>query len=416
MTKHGDADRAPRILCVADEWPWPERSGYRIRLANVLRGLARLGSVDLLVLHGEHGGTPSEVAVPSGEPVASVRTAPLPAPVRTRAGLVSWWRGDLPRRVAWRDWSAARAAVGAAVQDGYDLVWWSHLDTWIVLGDVSTVPAIVDLDNLEDEWLAGRRGLGRRGRRASWPRAAIAAGLDAIDAGRWRRWQDRAAARAATALVCSEEDRVRLGRSRVRVVANGYATPSRPVGHPERAVPEDGGVVAFVGLQTYAPNVDAARFLVEEVLPRLREVRPAVTVRLIGRPGPEVDRLRGPGVEVLGEVADLDAALAAADLVAVPVRFGGGTRIKVLEAMAHRIPIVSTSLGCAGLGLRGEVEVTIADDATSFAAACLRLLADRDLRIARTTAAAAVHAARFEWTVIAEDVVGIARDALTVPA
>jgi glycosyltransferase involved in cell wall biosynthesis len=374
-----------------------------------------MGTVDLLVLHGEHGATPSDVVVPSGEPVASVRTAPLPAPVRTRSGLVSWWRGDLPRRVAWRDWSAARAAVAAAVDDGYDLVWWSHLDTWIVLGERGGAPAIVDLDNLEDDWLAGRR-LVRRERTEPWLRSVVAARLDAIDARRWRRWQDRAAARAVAAIVCSEEDRVRLGGSRVRVLPNGYATPARPVGHPERAVPADGGVVAFVGLQTYEPNVDAARFLVEEVLPRLRVVRPEVALHLIGRPGPEVERLRGSAVEVLGEVADLDAALAAADLVAVPVRFGGGTRIKVLEAMAHRIPIVSTSLGCAGLGLRDEVEVTIADDAASFAAACLRLLADRDLRVARTTAAGATHAARFEWAVIAEDVVGIARDALAVPA
>jgi glycosyltransferase involved in cell wall biosynthesis len=401
---------------VADEWPWPERSGYRIRLANVLRGLARLGAVDLLVLHGEGAEVRTDAAVPAGEPVGTVRSAPLPAPVRTRSGLLRWWRGDLPRRVAWRDWTSARDALDAVVAEGYDLVWWSHLDTWIVLGERSAAPAIVDLDNLEDAWLAGRRAVGRRSRSASRLRALVASGLDAVDARRWRRWQDRAATTAAAALVCTEDDLARVGGPRVRILRNGYPTPDHPVGHPDRAVPEAGGVVAFVGLQTYEPNVDAARFLVDEVLPRLRVARPAVAIRLIGRAGPEVERLGAPGVEVLGEVEDLDAALAPADLIAVPIRFGGGTRIKVLEAMAHRIPIVSTSLGCAGLGLRDGVEVTIADDAAAFAAACARLLADRPLRESRATAAARTHAARFEWTVIAEDVVGIAREALAVSA
>ena len=109
MVTHTGAAGSPRILCVADERPWPERSGYRIRLANVVRGLADAGEVDLLVLHGESAEV-GDTTVPDGEPVRRIVTAPLPVPVRSRAGLLAWLRSGLPRRIAWRDWSAARAA------------------------------------------------------------------------------------------------------------------------------------------------------------------------------------------------------------------------------------------------------------------------------------------------------------------
>jgi glycosyltransferase involved in cell wall biosynthesis len=411
VATHTGAAGSPRILCVADERPWPERTGYRIRLANVVRGLADAGEVDLLVLHGEPDAV-ADATVPDGEPVRRIVTAPLPVPVRTGRGLLLWLRSGRPRRIVWRDWTAARAAFDRTIADGYDLVWWSHLDTWVELGARTDRPAVVDLDNLEDRWLAGRRAVSRQGSRRGRIRDAVATRLDSIDAARWRRLQARAADATAAAIVCTEADRVAVARPKVRIVPNGYARPPAPVGHPERPVPASGGVVAFVGLQTYEPNVDASRFLVEQVLPHLRAARPDAEVHLIGRAGPEVEALAEPGVRVLGEVADLDAALAGADLVAVPVRFGGGTRIKVLEAMAQRIPIVTTSAGCEGLGVRDGVEAEVADDPAAFAAACDRLLADPERRVALAGAAAALHAARFEWRTIREGIAVIARDAM----
>ena len=416
MATHGGAEGEPRtslrILCVADERPWPERSGYRIRLANVLRALARVGTVDLLVLHGDAADAAAmDLGVPAGEPVRSVRSAPLPVPVRTRAGILPWLRGDLPRRVAWRDWSAAGDAFTRALADGYDLVWWSHLDTWVMLGEDLAVPAVVDLDNLEDRWLDGRRALRRGEGMLGRVRATVAGRLDVIDAARWRRLQARAGTVAAAAVVCTEADRAEVGGARVRVVPNGFVTPEHPIGRPDRPVPAGGGVLAFVGLQTYEPNVDAVRFLVHEVLPHLRRTRPDVEVHLIGRAGPEVEALAGPGVRVLGEVDDLAGALAAVDLVVVPIRFGAGTRIKVLEAMAHRIPIVTTSIGCEGLGLHDAVEAVIADDPVAFAAACDRLLDDPTARVSMADAAARAHAERYDWSAIGDGIAAIAREA-----
>ena len=408
MVTHTGAAGSARILCVADERPWPERSGYRIRLANVVRGLADAGEVDLLVLHGESGEV-GDTTVPDGEPVRRIVTAALPVPVRSRVGLLAWLRSGLPRRIAWRDWSAARAAFDRTIADRYDLVWWSHLDTWAALGASTDRPAVVDLDNLEDRWLAGRRAVPRHGSRRGRLRDAVVARLDAIDAARWRRLQTRAADVTAATIVCTEADRAAIARPKVRIVPNGYARPAAPVGHPERPVPARGGVVAFVGLLTYAPNVDAARFLVEQVLPHLRAARPDVEVHLVGRAGPEVEALAAPDVLVFGEVDEVAAALARADLVAVPVRFGGGTRIKVLEAMAQRVPIVTTSVGCEGLGVRDGVEAVVVDDPVAFARACDDLLGDPVRRGALTAAAAELHAARFDWPAIRGEIAAIAR-------
>ena len=106
-----------RILCVADEFPWPERTGYRIRLANMLRGLAEAGTVDLMILHP---GAPNDLGVseiaeeyraPLNEPVERTVVVNVPTPVASLRGVIPWLSSGLPRRVAWRDWSAARVAL-----------------------------------------------------------------------------------------------------------------------------------------------------------------------------------------------------------------------------------------------------------------------------------------------------------------
>lgn len=407
-----------RILCIADEFPWPERTGYRIRLANMLRGLGEVGVVDLMILHPGDDDESSvdrakqEYRAPVGEPVQRTAVARVPLPSASLRGVIPWIASGLPRRVAWRDWSGARSAVSRQIGNGYDLIWWSHLDAWAAIGDVANVPCIVDLDNLEDKkMLTSRRAQERpplRDVKASI-RFAIVSELDRVDIRRWRRSQLKASLKADGVIVCSQQDRMALGGEKTYVIENGYVTPDTPVGHPERQVDDKGGALVFIGLQTYEPNIDGSRFLVEQVLPILQELRPDVSIRIVGRAGPDVQELARSHVVVTGEVESIEDELASADVSVVPLRIGAGTRIKILEALAHRLPIVTTSLGCEGLSLISGVHCEIADSAKAFAVSCDLLLSDAGKRTEMTEAGAALQGENFDWLKIRSRIAELAQ-------
>jgi len=138
----------------------------------------------------------------------------------------------------------------------------------------------------------------------------------------------------------------------------------------------------FVGTLGYFPNADAAVHLCREVLPLVRNrASREVRVRIVGGgAGPEVLALvRLPGVSIEGPVTTLHAYYRSADLIAVPVRAGGGTRIKLLEALAHARPVVATPIGAEGIAADHGQHLLLADTPESFADACIRVLHDQAL-------------------------------------
>jgi glycosyltransferase involved in cell wall biosynthesis len=175
----------------------------------------------------------------------------------------------------------------------------------------------------------------------------------------------------------SEDEARRLddhvGDARVLVVPNGLVVPSRP---PD---PRPGATdLVLVAGYGYPPNAEAARVLVDEVWPRVRAVRRDVGVTLIGRDLPEIDaqRWRRAGVDVLGVVDNPAPHLArAAALVFLP-SWSTGTQLKVAEAIATGLPVVTTPPVARALGLREGEEVLLADDAAEASAQTLRLLGD----------------------------------------
>ena len=135
---------------------------------------------------------------------------------------------------------------------------------------------------------------------------------------------------------------------------------SRPVGKVPVGSPP---TVLFQGLLSYPPNIDAARWLAGEVGPRCGPSVPGVAVRLVGEHGPELwTWTTRRASSVVGRVPDMTAELARADLVAVPIRYGSGTRVKIIEAFAHRVPVVSTTVGAEGIGAADGVHLLMGDD------------------------------------------------------
>jgi sugar transferase (PEP-CTERM/EpsH1 system associated) len=141
--------------------------------------------------------------------------------------------------------------------------------------------------------------------------------------------------------------------------------------------------LVFVGSMDWMPNIDGAVWFVNEVLPLIRRKMPDCSLAVVGRtPGREVTELaeRDPGIRITGTVADVRPWLWESKVSIVPLRIGGGTRLKIYEAMAARTPVVSTTVGAEGLDISRGENILIADEPEAFAEACVRLLGDRDER------------------------------------
>jgi polysaccharide biosynthesis protein PslH len=180
---------------------------------------------------------------------------------------------------------------------------------------------------------------------------------------------------------------------------------------PRRAdPPSDGRTLIFFGLLSYAPNVDGVIYFVRDIWPRIAEAHPEARCKIIGgQPPPSLLTLAGPRVELTGFVEDLRPHLAAAAAVVVPLRLGGGTRLKIVEAMAMGKAIVSTTLGAEGIEALPNRDLFIEDEPVAFANAVSRLLADPDLaaRIGQSARRLAVQ--RYSWNGAAQALEGFYR-------
>jgi polysaccharide biosynthesis protein PslH len=167
-------------------------------------------------------------------------------------------------------------------------------------------------------------------------------------------------------------------------------------------MPIEEGSLLFTGRMNYPPNIDAACFFAQEILPLVRAVAPHARFHIVGAdPAPEVRALASEAIVVHGRVTDVRPFLANSEVVVVPVRRGGGTRLKVLEAAASGKPIVSTGLGVEGLDL-GSDDVLIADDAVGFADAIVSLLGNPNTRRALGSRAR-LAAGPYQWSAIGEE-------------
>lgn len=192
-----------------------------------------------------------------------------------------------------------------------------------------------------------------------------------------RRWEIAACRAADMVVVVSERDREVLGDyvppERIAVVENGVDLEEF---HPREWGVDDGSArMLFMGTFSFFGNRDALRYLVADILPAVRRVRPDATLRVIGDDPPV---LGADGVECVGTVADVGVHLREARLLIAPLRTGSGTKLKILEAMASGVPFVTTSYGIEGIEGAAEAGI-VADDTHGLVEAVLRLLGDRDV-------------------------------------
>ncbi|HTO13360.1 MAG TPA: glycosyltransferase family 4 protein [Candidatus Binatia bacterium] len=358
-----------RIALVTQVLPHPADSGTRIRVARIVQALRPRHELTLLSLEpGDAGAAAASLGIPVAVHAARTRRrlAPVAFAPETTAAVrraVSDWRADVVHLQG--TFSAAAAGLDRA----------------------RPVRAVLD-----DACVY----------HVSYQRAAeVASGALERARGRLRAWRlrrfERGLARRAAALVAVSEDEAAIMRAlapavRVAVAPNGVDVDA------VKATPP-GDAVLFVGLLGYAPNQDAMQWFARDVLP---SVDGAAEVLVAGRdPGPALETLARAQtrMRLLGFVPDLAPLYARAAVFVNPMRGGGGTRLKMLGAMAAGKAIVSTTVGAEGLGLTPERDVLIADTAPAFAAAVRALLEDRERAARLGRAARALVETRFRWEV-----------------
>ena len=391
-----------RILFLTPQVPYPPEQGAAIRNYNLVTQVARRHDVGLLSFR-QAGQADDAASGPLAKVCDSLATVAAPVrsvPQRLRAMLTSS-APDMAQRL-FSD-AFAELLLDTLSAQAYDIVQVEGIEMapyallvqeW--LG--AKAPAIV-YDAHNAEYLLQRRAfstdLGR-------PRRWAAAGYSFVQ---WRRLvrYERMICQRSDAVVCvSEADGEALARLRIRatpqVVPNGVDTARYHRGLAD-ALPLEHPALVFTGKMDFRPNVDAMLWFWGQVWPLIRRAVPQARLYVVGKsPHASLAPLRDdPQVAVTGYVEDILPYFGGADIYVVPLRVGGGTRLKVLEAMASGLPMVTTSLGAEGIALSHGENALVADSVEAFAEAVVTLVQSPERRAALGAAARAFAVAHYDW-------------------
>ncbi|MBI5878445.1 MAG: glycosyltransferase [Chloroflexi bacterium] len=383
-----------KIAFLTPYLPFPPDTGGKMRSFHLIKQLARCHELNVFSVY--HGA--DEPAQADGIRALCVRLVLVK--------LVKSWRetdrarrmlSALPRSVDHFQTPESLLSIRAQLQSGgYDLVFVDELVMAAYTAGLHSMRRILSQQKI-DFWHYYETAAAR-----PWGKVKL---LDYIESLKLRRFQARALRDAYDLhLVCSRDDERMLSKlrpeTRFAIMPNGVDTAYFA---PRADWPTDGETNAptlvYSGTMHYYPNIDAVLYFWREIYPRLLVCVPDVRILIVGhQPPPEILRLgEHPNVVVTGSVPDVRPYLARSTAMFVPLRLGGGTRLKILEAMAMGVPVISTTIGCQGLNVEDGLHIVVADDPEVFAAKAAALLVDRDLQH-RLSASARELSATYDWS------------------
>lgn len=378
--------------------PYPPHQGTSLRNLHMLRALAQSHEVSLLSF--AEGDSPPEIEV-----LPSICRVLPPIRVSSRSSMdrikqfVSSSLPDVAQRL--RNPEFSDSLIRTLTTETYQAVQIEGLELGpyieLVRRYAPQVKLVLDCHNAETE-------LQRRAMRADllspsrWP-VALYSGLQMGRLARFEKW---AIHQADAVLAVSRSDRTQLAQigqvevDHFRVIPNTIDIAEYEKQRP--STPDVAYDLVFTGKMDYRPNVDGVLWFARHVWPAIRRARPQTTWAIVGqRPHPRLDRLRAEeGITLTGRVPHVQPYLASASVFIMPLRIGSGTRLKLIEAMASSLPVISTTLGAEGFDVADGKEVLLADTPQQWIEAILRLLMDEGRR-AVLGEAAKEFATRYDW-------------------
>src|SRR5262245_53968509 len=386
-----------RMLWVKMGGLWPSTTGGRVRSLQIVSELSRRHRVTLVTTHGP-GDDPEGLARRLSH-CQRVVSLPYVVPKRGSAAFPaavarSWfshypvdlWKWQVP---------AVRDEVRALTADGsIDVCVADFLFAAVNVPLGGPTPVVLFEHNVE--YLIWQRLAALE--TSPWRRA-----LFELEWRKLRACEAEACRLANLTIAVSEDDRRRL-----QDIAPGVLATSIPTGvdtnyFTANGTPERRSHLVFSGSMDWQPNEDAVLYFVDAILPRIRAEVPDVTFTVVGRN--PTSRLREiaerAGALVTGTVNDVRPAMGAASVYVVPLRAGGGTRLKIFEALAMGKAVVSTTVGAEGLALQPGRHFVAADDPASFADSVVALLRDPERRVRLGRAGRSLVETLYSWTTVA---------------
>ena len=387
------------ILWIKTELLHPVDKGGRIRTYQMLRALARQHEVTYLSL--DDGTAATDAVAKASEYCAHVEVVPFAPPAKGSlafyGAVLANLASSLPYAVARYEVPALRARIRAlCATRKIDVVVCDFLAPSINVPDDPGVPVVLFQHNVEA---------------MIWERHAQVAQhplKKAYMTEQWRRMQrfeGSECRRVSRVVAVSPQD--------AEVFRRDYGVPDVPdvptgvdtdyfVPRPD--IVRTPGSMVFTGSMDWMPNEDGIAWFVERILPQIRAAVPGATLTIVGRnPTSKVRALHSPdtGVSVTGSVPDVRPYLASHELFIVPLRVGGGTRLKIYEGMTMGLPTVSTTIGAEGLPVVDGEHIILADEPEAFASACVALLRDRERSVSMGHAADGYVRHQFGWDGVA---------------
>jgi len=385
-----------RLLFLSGWYPYPSDNGSKIRIFNLIRRLA--GQYEIHLLSFADGPVSPERLERMKEYCVSVNTAPWvefqPGRLRAILGFLS----SRPRAVVDTYSLAMQGLVKRmAESQAFDLVVASEWRTAAYAALVSCSQVFEDLElTVFHEQLSGTRDPLRRARhRLTW----------------WKmtHYLSRLLPQFDACTVVSEPERAILAGiapdyDRVAVVPNGVDLNYYAGDHGKLSPAS----MIYTGALSYHANFDAVEYFLQDVYSLIVRDNQEASLSITGKAEPAlIDRLpKRAGVTFTGYLPDVRPAVARSWVSVVPLRIGGGTRLKIIEAMALGTPVVSTSKGAEGLDVTHGRDILIADEPKAFAGAILKLFADADLRAELAVNGRRLVEERYSWDTCAERLIG----------
>ena len=399
-----------KILFLTPQVPYPPRQGAALRNWGLISGLAARHELAVLSFLSPGRSSEQDSHLQGARPLqAACRIKTVPAPMRTFRdrlhSLLTTRQPDMALRLASEAY--ARRLAEWLARESFDVVHIGGIEMAPYLGIIGNTTAqprpLVVFDNLNCEYLLQRRAFLTDLRApAHWPGALYSF----VQWRRLRRYEAQVCRRADKVLAVSEADAVALqdlvpGLD-VTVVPNGVDTQAYRAESPSAEVQIPQNALVFTGTMDFRPNVDAMLWFARRVLPLVRAQVSQARLFVVGqRPHRRLHKLRrDPAVVLTGWVEDVRPYIAQASVYVAPLRIGGGTRLKLLEAMAMGKAVVATRLGAEGYPVRDGHELVLADAPGDFAAAVVELLRAPERQAELGQAARAFVEQWYDWRAI----------------
>jgi len=390
--------RSLNVVIVASELPYPPTAGNRIRTLNLALRLAARHRIAFIAHRNDESAEATRFLHKNGIETSLVdRVIPVKSGPRFYARLAANLASPVPYSVASHSSPALREAVQSHARRHRTDVWQVEAIVLLdALADLERRPEVIIAHNVESliwqrYFEAADNPLKRWYIQQQWRK--------------FERFERRAFVAANRVVAVSKNDatiiRDRFGARNVDVVDNGIDRVYYEGVQPD----PDPKTILFLGSLDWRPNLDAVGLLLDRIFPAVRAAEPTARLRIVGRKPPSalIQRARDVlGVELHADVPDVRPFLATSGVMVVPLRIGGGSRLKILEAMAAGLPVISTRVGAEGLDLVPGEHYIAADDPEALAlalAACIR-----DPRPARALAgrSRAFVLDRYDWDTLAE--------------